>query len=153
MNASMILKSAIVCFALSTSALASTYGSVEPIATPEVIDTGLLKAQRLDVRAAFAERLLQCGIVDQVIAVLVSTRSITTINGLNTHIEVGAGGFFGETNPSYVFTIICALFTRYGISVTMICSRPFFSVSITALPRTTTLPRPVRKPSFTPTTP
>ena len=40
------------------------------------------------------------------IAVLVSTRSITTINGLNTHIEVGAGGFVGETNPSYVFTII-----------------------------------------------
>ena len=106
MNASMILKSAIVCFSLSTSALASTYGSVEPIATPDVIDTGLLKAQRLDVRAAFAERLLQCGIVDEVIAVLVSTRSITTINGLNTHIEVGAGGFFGETNPSYVFTII-----------------------------------------------
>jgi hypothetical protein len=106
MNAAMILKSAIVCFALSTSALASTYGSVEPIATSDVIDTGPLKAQRLDVRAAFAERLLQCGIVDQVIAVLVSTRSITTINGLNTHIEVGAGGFFGETNPSYVFTII-----------------------------------------------
>ena len=37
---------------------------------------------------------------------LVSNGSITTINGLNTHIEVGAGGFFGETNPSYVFTII-----------------------------------------------
>ena len=88
------------------SALASTYGSVEPIASSDVIDIGPLKAQRLDVRAAFAERLLQCGIVDQVIAVLVSTRSITTINGLNTHIEVGAGGFFGETNPSYVFTII-----------------------------------------------
>ena len=43
MNASMILKSAIVCFTLSTSALASTYGSVEPIATSAVIDTGLSK--------------------------------------------------------------------------------------------------------------
>ena len=39
MNASMILKSTVVCLALSTNALASTYGSVEPIATQLVIDT------------------------------------------------------------------------------------------------------------------
>src|SRR4030095_15691565 len=34
--------------------------------------------------------------------------SITTLNSLNTHIEVGAGGFFGASNPSYVYTIIDA---------------------------------------------
>ncbi len=106
MKTSTILKTSILWFALATSALASTYGSVEPIATQSVIDTTLLRDQSLDVRAAFAERLLQCGIVDQVIAVLVSNGSITTVNGLNTHVEVGAGGFAGATNPSYVYTVI-----------------------------------------------
>jgi len=62
--------------------------------------------QRLDVRAAFAERLLQCGIVDQVIDVLSSNRSVKTINSLNIRFEVGAGGFAGATNPSFVYTMI-----------------------------------------------
>ena len=106
MKAASILTATLLWFALAIPAQASTYGSVEPIANTAVIDTTLLKEQRLDVRAAFAERLLQCGIVDQVIATLASTRSVTTINGLNTHVEVGAGGFAGETNPSYVYTII-----------------------------------------------
>ena len=108
MKAATILTAILLWFPLAGPALASTYGSVEPIANEAVIDTGLLRAQRLDVRAAFAERLLQCGIVDQVVAALASTRSITTINGLNTHVEVGAGGFAGATNPSYVYTIIDA---------------------------------------------
>jgi hypothetical protein len=106
MKTATISTAIVLWFTLSSPALATTYGSVEPIATPDVISTSLLKAQRLDVRAAFAERLLQCGIVEEVIGVLVSNKSTTTINGLNTHIELGAGGFFGETNPSYVFTII-----------------------------------------------
>jgi hypothetical protein len=101
-----VIAATIFSLSLASSALATTYGSVEPIATEDVINTTPLREQRLDVRAAFAERLLQCGIVEQVIGALVSTRSITTINALNTHIEVGAGGFFGETNPSYVFTVI-----------------------------------------------
>ena len=37
---------------------------------------------------------------------LSSTGAITTINGLNTHFAVGAGGFAGRTNPSYVYTVI-----------------------------------------------
>ena len=37
---------------------------------------------------------------------LSSTGAITTINGLNTHFEVGAGGFAGSTNPAYVYTVI-----------------------------------------------
>ena len=62
--------------------------------------------QRLEVRAAFAERLLQCGIVDQVLDVLNSNKSVKTINGLNIRFEVGAGGFAGATNPSFVYTVI-----------------------------------------------
>jgi hypothetical protein len=106
-----ILSVCILWLALATPGLATTYGSVEPIATEaviDVIDTTPLREQSLDVRAAFAERLLQCGIVDQVIGALTASGSITTLNSLNTHIEVGAGGFFGATNPSYVYTIIDA---------------------------------------------
>ncbi len=37
---------------------------------------------------------------------LSSTGAITTINDLNTHFAVGAGGFAGSTNPSFVYTVI-----------------------------------------------
>jgi len=97
---------AALCFILSGSLQANTYGSVEPIANPAVIDTTPLRDQPLRVREAFASRLLECGIVNQVIAALSSTRAITTINDLNTHFAVGAGGFAGSTNPSYVYTVI-----------------------------------------------
>ena len=107
MKIATILTTGLLWFvALVSPALATTYGSVEPIANVDVIDTTPLRNLRLDVKAAFAERLLECGIVNQVIAVLVSHGSIKTINGLNTHLDVGAGGFAGETNPSYVFTIL-----------------------------------------------
>jgi hypothetical protein len=96
----------LLCVLMSHPALATTYGSVEPIANVDVIDTTRLREVRLAVRAAFAERLLQCGVIDQVISALVSTGSVKTINGLNTLFEVGAGGFAGESNPSYVYTII-----------------------------------------------
>jgi len=49
---------------------------------------------------------LQCGLVRRVVDVLSSTGAITTINDLNTHFAVGAGGFAGRTNPSYVYTVI-----------------------------------------------
>ena len=51
-------------------------------------------------------RLLQCGIVNRVVEALSSTGAITTINDLNTHFAVGAGGFAGSTNPSFVYTVI-----------------------------------------------
>lgn len=108
MKAATVFKTTILWLALATTTLANTYGSVEPIANPAVINTDPLRDQALDVREAFAERLLQCGVVDQVIDVLSSTRSINTINGLNTHFEVGAGGFAGATNPAYVYTVIDA---------------------------------------------
>jgi len=68
MKTATILTATLVWFALTSPALATTYGSVEPIANVYVIDTTALRDVRLDVRAAFAERLLQCGIVNQVIA-------------------------------------------------------------------------------------
>lgn len=101
-----ILRTGLLWLALGCPVLATTYGSVEPIATPDVIDTGILRDQRLEVRAAFAERLLQCGIVDQVLEVLRSNKSVKTVNGLNLRFEVGAGGFAGASNPSFVYTVL-----------------------------------------------
>ena len=97
---------AVLVFSLCSTVQASKYGSVEPIANPAVIDTTPLRDQPLKVREAFATRLLQCGIVNDVVNVLSSTRAITTINGLNTRFEVGAGGFAGATNPSFVYTVM-----------------------------------------------
>ena len=91
---------------LNATLQANTYGSVEPIANPDVIDTTPLRNQPLRVREAFATRLLQCGVVGQVVDVLSATRAIKTINNLNTSFSVGAGGFAGETNPAYVYTVI-----------------------------------------------
>jgi hypothetical protein len=54
MKTAPFLRAGILWLALGSPVLATTYGSVEPIATPDVIDTGILRAQRLDVRAAFA---------------------------------------------------------------------------------------------------
>jgi hypothetical protein len=106
MRATPFLLTAVLSSSLVGSALGSTFGSVEPIANPAVIDTQLLRDQPLGVRAEFAERLLQCGIVDQVIRALASTHAVSTINGLNTRFQVGAGGFAGHTNPAYVYTVI-----------------------------------------------
>jgi len=44
--------------------------------------------------------------VDDVIDVLSKTDAISTVNDLNTHFQVGAGGFAGATNPAYVYTVI-----------------------------------------------
>ena len=97
---------ALLFFSLCTTVQANKYGSVEPIANPAVIDTGPLTDQPLEFREAFARQLLQCGIVSQVVDALTSTGAVTTINDLNTSFAVGAGGFAGFTNPSFVYTII-----------------------------------------------
>jgi hypothetical protein len=106
MRVSVRLVTAVVSFSLCGTLHADTYGSVEPIANAAVIDTRPLSDQPLRAREAFATRLLQCGIVSRVVDALSSTGAITTINDLNTHVAVGAGGFAGRTNPSFVFTVI-----------------------------------------------
>ncbi len=93
-------------FLILSTAQANSYGSVEPVANTAVIDTRPLRDQDLEVREAFAERLLECGIVDVVIDVLTLTGAISTINSLNTSFEVSAGGFAGNTNPTYAYTMI-----------------------------------------------
>ena len=98
--------SLVLSVALSASLHATTYGSVEPIANQAVIDTTPLLNQPLRVREAFARRLFQCGIVDRVLDVLTGTGAIRSINQLNAHFAVGAGGFAGRTNPSFVYTIL-----------------------------------------------
>jgi hypothetical protein len=106
MRVTASLVAAALSIVLGVTVQANTYGSVEPIANPAVIDTSALRDQPLKVREAFATRLLQCGIVSQVVDALSATGAVTTINDLNTHFAVGAGGFAGETNPSYVYTVI-----------------------------------------------
>jgi hypothetical protein len=106
MRATSKVVTAILCFSLCGTLKANTYGSVEPLANAAVIDTGPLSDQPLRVREAFATQLFQCGIVSRVVDALTSTGAITTINNLNTNFAVGAGGFFGRTNPSYVYTVI-----------------------------------------------
>lgn len=106
MKPARILLTTALSLSFVSAALANTHGSVEPIANPAVIDTRPLRDQGLDVREAFAERLLQCGIVDKVIDTLSSKGAITTINNLNTRFAVAAGGFAGNTNPAYVYTVI-----------------------------------------------
>src|SRR5262249_702248 len=87
-------------------ALADTFGSVEPIANPAVIDTTPLPDESLKTPLAFARRLFECDIVGRVIDALTKTGGVSTINNLNTRFEVGAGGFFGHTNPAFVYTVI-----------------------------------------------
>ena len=70
------------------------------------------------------------------------------LRSLSSRISEMPSSFLSLTN-SAVFLIISALFTKYGISVTIIHSRPLTS-SITALPRNTIRPRPVWKASRTP---
>jgi hypothetical protein len=100
------LLTATLVIALCGTLQANKYGSVEPIANSAVIETGPLSGQPLNVREAFANRLLQCGIVNQAVEALTATRAITSINGLNTSVAVGAGGFAGSTNPSFVLTVL-----------------------------------------------
>jgi hypothetical protein len=97
---------AVLVVSLCGTVEANKYGSVEPIANPAVIDTSLLRDQPLRVREAFANRLLQCGIVNDVVNTLTATGAISTINNLNTSFSVGAGGFAGATNPSFVYTVL-----------------------------------------------
>ena len=106
MKPATILVTTVLSVSILGNAQANTYGSVEPIANPAVIDTSALRDTGLDVREAFAARALECGVVDDVIRALSKSGAITTINDLNTHFQVAAGGFAGATNPAYAYTVI-----------------------------------------------
>jgi hypothetical protein len=57
MKVTPMFRAGLLWLALGSPVLATTYGSVGPIATPDVIDTGILRAQRLEVRAAVRLRV------------------------------------------------------------------------------------------------
>src|SRR5712691_6776067 len=88
---------------------ATTYISVEPIPSQDVVGQNAL-TMILSVGypnlELWSNRLLNdCGIVQNVIDVLVSDGAISTVNPGNTRILVAAGGFEAVTDPSYVFTV------------------------------------------------
>jgi len=85
--------------------MADSVASVEPIASTAVVNIEPFLEQDLEVRGAFAERLLQCGIVDDVERLLSREHVTPTLDGRNTQVQLAAGGFAGNTNPTYAFKL------------------------------------------------
>ena len=88
---------------------AVTYLSVEPIPNQDVVGEQALDnllGLEPEVRERWAELLAGCGMVQGVLDALASDGTITTVNGTNTIFGVAAGGFEGQTNPTYVFTFV-----------------------------------------------
>ena len=95
-----------ILLCVSSASFANTYGSVEPVPNPAVLDTSALRGADISVRIAFAERVKECGVIDEVVDVLNWSEAISTVNELNTSFAVTAGGFAGATNPAYGYQII-----------------------------------------------
>ena len=85
---------------------ALTYGSVEAIPNPAVVDTAPLRSQSLAVREAFVERVVVCGYVDRVLDALTVTGAVNSLDEDNSEFAVGAGGFNGRTTASIVYTVV-----------------------------------------------
>lgn len=88
---------------------ATTYVSVEPIPTADVVgqatlDT-ILSAGYANLERWSRRLLDDCEIVDDVIGALRRNDAISTVRGGNLRVRVGAGGFEGVTNPSFIFTV------------------------------------------------
>ena len=97
-------------FLIAAQAVSATsYLSVEPVPNVDVVgQANLNQIQSIGFAnlELWSQRLLDdCHIVDDVIGALSDHEAITTISGSNTDFVVGAGGFEGQTNPTYVFTI------------------------------------------------
>jgi hypothetical protein len=95
---------------LAVPATATTYLSAEPIPSQDVVgqeNLGKMLAIGYANLELWSRKLLhECGIVRNVIDVLSEHAAIRTIEARrNTQVRVGAGGFEGVTNPSFVFTI------------------------------------------------
>jgi hypothetical protein len=94
----------------ATSVSAQTYVSAEPIPSPDVVGAASLASIEsigYPSLELWSKRLLNdCQIVQNVINVLSDNRAISTVIPGNTAYRVGAGGFQGVTDPSYVLTIL-----------------------------------------------
>ncbi len=101
-----LLTAAVLTLALALAATpvgAITYASVEPIPNRDVVGQGVLDnltGLPFDIRARWAQLLLDCDVVQGVIDALTSDGTITTINSTNTFFGVAAGGIEGLTNPT-----------------------------------------------------
>lgn len=84
----------------------NTYGSVEPVPNPTVIDTTPIRDLSLSTRETLADRIFACGVVDDVITSLTETGAISTITASNSLFDVSAGGFAGNTSPAIVYTMV-----------------------------------------------
>ena len=103
---------AAVLLATTLAVRATTYISVEPIPSRDVVgqdDLAKILSVGYPPLEQWSNRLLnECGIVQEVIDVLASHGAISTVDTGstgNTRFRVAAGGFEGNTNPSYVFTV------------------------------------------------
>jgi hypothetical protein len=88
---------------------ATTFLSVEPVPNVDVIgqaDLNRIRSIGFANLELWSQRLLDdCHVVDNVIGALSDHGAITSVTTTNTRFVVGAGGFEGVTNPSFVFTI------------------------------------------------
>jgi len=91
------------------SVRATTYMSVEPIPSPDVVGQEALAAMLgagYPNLERWSTRLLDdCGIVQRVIDVLKSNGKLGTVTAGNVSFRVAAGGFESVTDPSFVATI------------------------------------------------
>ena len=92
-----------------SSLIATTYISVEPIPTADVVGAEaletILSAGYTNLERWSNRLLNDCGLVQDVIDALRAAGAITTVRGGNTRVRVAAGGFEGQTNPAFVFTV------------------------------------------------
>jgi hypothetical protein len=100
----------LVFFLLAQTTSATTYMSVEPVPSIDIVGADDLAAIRGIGYAnleAWSKRLLNdCQVVESVVNALLANAAISSVRlGINTHVVVAAGGFEGRTNPSFVFTV------------------------------------------------
>jgi len=101
-----------VAFLLLSAHIASatTYMSVEPVPNRDVVGENNLATIRSIGYAnleRWSQRLLdQCRVVESTVETLSANAAISSVRLFeNTRVVVGAGGFEGGTNPSFVLTI------------------------------------------------
>lgn len=88
---------------------ATTYMSVEPIPNQDVVGEevlGNLVALPFEDRELWSQLLIDCGLVQGVLDALAADGTVASVNASNTFFGVAAGGFEGQTNPTYVFTVV-----------------------------------------------
>ena len=93
------------------TASAITYMSIETVPNKDVVGVGedvviTIRSIGYANLERWSQRLLvECRVVDSVIAALTDDAAISSVTSTNTRVVVAAGGFEGGTNPSFVFTV------------------------------------------------